>query len=205
MFYLGIDVSKAKLDCALLVGDTDIKHKSKKVANTPAGIAELFTWLSKRGVELAELYVAMKTADIYHEFAAFALHDAGIMVSIVNPSEIKSFGDSLGVHTKKDEVDSVLIARFGQVCKPTAWSAPSKEARTLKALLARQEEIRQDLEREQNCLEEMPANFATESVVQLMEDHITFLKGMLNDFQQEIDTHINQHPALKKDFELLQG
>ena len=41
MFYIGIDVSKAKLDCSLLMDVTNNKRKSKVVINSKAGISDL--------------------------------------------------------------------------------------------------------------------------------------------------------------------
>ena len=43
--YLGIDVGKKKLDCALQLGD---KVLDKSCDNTSAGFQALFAWLAKR-------------------------------------------------------------------------------------------------------------------------------------------------------------
>ena len=50
MFYLGIDVAKAKLDCCLLLDPGSTKRKSKAVANTTIGFADLLAWLARKGV-----------------------------------------------------------------------------------------------------------------------------------------------------------
>jgi len=39
MFFIGIDVSKAKLDCSLLVDVASSKRKTKSVANSKSRIA----------------------------------------------------------------------------------------------------------------------------------------------------------------------
>lgn len=39
MFFIGIDVSKAKLDCSLLVDVASSKRKTKSVANAKSRIA----------------------------------------------------------------------------------------------------------------------------------------------------------------------
>ena len=44
MSYLGLDVSKAKVDCALLLNN---KVKSKVVQNTPEGFNALTQWLER--------------------------------------------------------------------------------------------------------------------------------------------------------------
>ena len=48
MFYLGLDVSKASLDCCLLYQGIDGKKKNKRVANSSKGTAELLDWLKSK-------------------------------------------------------------------------------------------------------------------------------------------------------------
>jgi hypothetical protein len=43
MFYIGIDVSKAKLDCSLLTDATNNKRKAKVVINSTTGIADFIS------------------------------------------------------------------------------------------------------------------------------------------------------------------
>ncbi len=205
MYHLGIDVAKAKLDCSLLLDETGLKRKSKKVANDPIGFSELLAWLAKQGIKLTELHVTMEATGIYHEQVAQALHAAGITISIVNPAQVKSLGNTLAIRTKTDGVDSFLIARFGLLCKPDAWTPPAPEARTLKALLARQQAIAEDLQRERNRQEKVKISTIPEHVQKSLDDSLTFLQKQLKQLQQKIDDHIDQHPALKEDFKLLKS
>jgi transposase len=205
MFYVGIDVAKAKLDCSLLVDETGFKRKSKKVANNQAGVVELLEFLAKHSIQPADLHVTLEATGIYHEQAAQALYDAGATVFIVNPAQVKALGNTLAIRTKTDGVDSFLIARFGLLCKPDAWIPPSSEARVLKALLARQEAISEDLQRERNRQEKNRGTAAPEHVQESLDDSITFLETQLKRLQQAIDNHIDQHPALKEDLDLLKS
>lgn len=205
MFYLGIDVAKAKLDCSLLLDETGLKRKSKKVANNQTGLTELLTWLTKQAIKLADLHVTMEATGVYHEQAAQTLYDAGVTVSIANPAQVKSLGNTLAIRTKTDGVDSFLIARFGLMCKPAAWIPPAPEARALKALLARQEAIAEDLQRERNRQEKIQIVAAPERVQKSLDDSITFLQTQLKQLRQEIDDHIDQHPTLKEDLDLLKS
>jgi len=123
MFYLGIDVSKAKLDCMLLDSSTG-KVKSKSLANTPIGFNQLLEWLDKQ--KAINPHVVMEPTGVYHEGAALALADAGLIVSLVNPAQLRAFAQGLGVKTKTDKEDSMVLARFGALQKPAAWHADSK-------------------------------------------------------------------------------
>lgn len=73
MFYLGMDVAKAKLDCCLLLDEASAKRKTKVVNNTRSGIADLLAWVAKQQVSSQQLHVVMEATGVYHEQAALAL------------------------------------------------------------------------------------------------------------------------------------
>jgi transposase len=203
MFYLGIDVSKAKLDCSLLLDAASTKRKSKSVANSQAGISDLLEWTGKQGVLPTDLHAVMEGTGVYHEQAALALCDSGVMVSIANPAQVKDFGKGLAVRTKTDGIDSLVLARYGALLKPSAWSPPTQEARALQALLSRREAIAQDLRRELNRQEKADATDTPERIRQSLQDSIDFLKKQLAKLQHDIDDHIDHHPDLKEKLKLL--
>lgn len=205
MFYLGMDVAKAKLDCCLLLDEASGKRKTKVVGNSKSGIVDLLAWVAKQNIVPKALHVIMESTGVYHEQAALALADAGVTVSIVNPAQAKDFGRGLAVRTKTDGVDSFVLARYGALLKPAAWVPPAPEARMLQALLARREAIAQDLQRERNRREKADATDTPELVLKSLEDSIGFLAEQLAQFQQDIDDHINRHPNLEKDMNLLQS
>ena len=152
MFYLGIDVAKAKLDCSLLLDPASAKRKSKTFTNNKDGFVNLLAWLGKFEIAPVNLHAVMEGTGVYHEQVALALTDAGATVSIVNPAHIKDFGRGIAVRTKTDSMDSLVLARYGAMLQPAAWTPPAQEARVLKALLARRDAIAQDLRRELCCL-----------------------------------------------------
>ena len=205
MFYLGMDVAKAKLDCCLLLDESAGRRKTKVVNNTKSGIVDLLAWITKQNVSPEELHLVMEATGIYHEQAALALADVGITVSIINPAQIKDFGRGLAVRTKTDGVDSFVLARYGALLKPAAWQPPPPEARMLQALLARREAIAQDLQRERNRQEKADATDTPERIRQSLAGSIEFLVKQLAELQQDIDRHIDQHPNLKDDMALLQS
>jgi len=203
MFFIGIDVSKAKLDCSLLLDVASSKRRAKSVANSKAGISELLVWCVKQQVATHELHAILEGTGVYHEQAALALADAGATVSIVNPAQVKDFGRSLGVRTKTDGVDSLVLARFGAMLSPRPWTPPTQEARVLQALLSRREAIAQDLQRERNRLEKADATDTPALIRQSIVESIAFLEQQLTKLQQDIDEHINKYPGLKADRDLL--
>jgi len=203
MFFIGIDVSKAKLDCCLLVDAETQKRRAKSVANSSDGITNLVSWCAKHQAPNAQLHAIMEGTGVYHEQAALALADLGVTVSIVNPAQVRDFGRSLGIRTKNDGMDSFVLARYGALLKPKAWTPPAPEARVLQALLARREAVAQDLQRELNRLEKADATDTPPLIRQSLTDSIGFLERQLAKLDRDIDGHINHHPNLKTDRDLL--
>jgi transposase len=205
MFYIGIDVSKAKLDCSLLTDATNNKRKSKVVINSTTGISDLLVWTNKQLVQNDQLHAILEGTGVYHEQAAQALHNAGVLVSIVNPAQVRSFAFGLAIRNKTDDMDSFVLARYGALLKPQIWIPPTQEARTLQALLKRREAISHDLLREKNRLEKADSTDTPTMCRKSITDSIEFLKEQLAKIQTDIDDHTNSHTNFKADLELLQS
>lgn len=203
MFYLGIDVAKTKLDCCLLLDPATTKRKSKTFTNNKNGFADLLQWVDKFKITQDNLHAVMEGTGVYHEQLAVFLADSGVTVSIVNPAQIKDFGRAIAVRTKNDRMDSFVIARYGAIIQPTAWTPPPQEARILKALLARRDAINEDLQRELNRQEKSGVTDTPELICQSLNESINFLKTQLKKLQKDIDDHIKRHPKLQDDYELL--
>jgi len=201
MFYLGVDVSKKKLDCMLL-DSTNGKLKSKSLSNTKAGFEELIGWLTEN--KAPEAHVVMEPTGVYHEPAALALADAGLTLSLVNPAQLRQFAQGLGVKNKTDKADSTVLARYGEAVKPEAWQPPSKSARHLKALLARRDAVADDLQREQNRREAVEFAVSPDEVKQSIIQSISFLQAELKRLETAIKEHIDSDPDLRSKKELLE-
>jgi len=202
MFYLGIDVAKKTLDCMLLDTSTG-KLKSKGgISNTAAGFVQLLNWLAEKNAVAP--HVVMEPTGLYHEAAALALADAGLIVSLVNPAQLRAFAQGLGVKNKTDKEDSAVLARFGAAQNPAPWQPPSPSARRLKALLARRDAVADDLQRECNRKEANDFSSTPEAVSDSIAESIAFLKAELKRLEKMIAKHINDDPDLRKKKELLE-
>ena len=105
MNIVGIDVSKKKLDCALLKERVNTPL-NKQVANTATGFQSLVTWCCRKAeCEPHNLHIILEATGPYHEAAAEAMYEFGTKVSVVNPAKTKYFGQSLGVKAKNDRLD----------------------------------------------------------------------------------------------------
>jgi len=201
---IGIDVSKEKLDVALL-REQD-KVKTKAVANKQMGWQELLDWsLKNTGLPIGELHFVMEATGIYHEQLATFLYDAGAKVSVVNPAQIKFYGQGLGVRSKNDKKDSVVLARYGLKENPKSWQPEAQEIRELKALLARFDGIEKDLQREKNRQEKAQISLAPAEVINSLNLMIEQLKTERKRLSKLIEDHINKHQKLKENKALLES
>lgn len=193
---IGIDISKLKFDLCLLHENNKLKHKV--FPNSAAGFLQLSAWLTKQKVE--RVSACMEATGTYGEALALYLFEAGHTVSIINPAVIKAYAQSHLSRTKTDKVDATLIARFCQERKPPAWTPPAREVRELQALVRRLESLMEMHQMEVNRLE---AGVSAELVRDSLTEHIAFLDEEIKRTTALIRQHINQHPTLREQRELL--
>ncbi len=206
MATIGIDVSKEKLDCAWLRDLTSGKMKGKVHPNTPAGHQALLDWAIKHtGAAVGTLQFIMEATGVYHEALAYALHAAGAQVYVINPARVTAYAQSLGRRTKTDKKDSQVLARYGATHDLLRWQPEPAEIRRLRALLARYEAVKQDIQREQNRLEKALVSAASPEVVASIETVATHLETEQARLAALINDHIDQHPDLKRDRALLES
>lgn len=203
MYTLGVDVAKNKLDVCLLSPEHD-QRRAKTVPNTPEGFTELQDWLIRQKVpDLSQVHLILEATGVYHEAAALWFVEAGAVVSVVNPAQVKALGQGVAVRTKTDARDSQVLACYGALVNPPPWQPPSPEIRELQALMARLDAVEADLRREQNRLEKTEAVPAPATVLNSLQQHIAFLQQEQTRVQTAIHEHIDRHPRLKQDPDLL--
>ena len=86
-------------------------------------------WLKAMGSKQA--HVCMEATGRYSLGVALALHDAGHVVSVVNPAQIRDFARTKLGRNKTDKVDAALIREYAELFKPEPWIPPSPAMRRL--------------------------------------------------------------------------
>jgi transposase len=205
-YVIGCDVSKKKLELGLLLSLEPLKLRSKVVENSQPGCLGLIDWACRQAnCSPGELHVVMEATGAYHEVAAYALSQAGVRVSVVNPAQVRDFAKGLAVRTKTDAADRAVLARYGATVKPPLWQPPAAEVVELKALLSRLQAIEADLGRESNRLEKAQISVTPQVVLESLHKSLAFLEQEKRALQKRIDDHIEGHPQLKADRELLES
>ena len=193
-FYLGIDVAKAKLDCALRYPNG--KVRTKIVPNTPQGYADLLGWLSYK--EALDVHVCMEATGVYWEEIAQFLATHGLTVSVVNPAQIKAYAASRLTRSKTDAIDARLIAEFCAERQPPPWQARPEAEVTLRALVLRLDALQTMRIQESNRL-----GVAQESVRSDIQKHLEWLDQQIQSLIKAINDHIDSNPELKVKRDLL--
>jgi transposase len=199
--YLGVDISKEKFDVALIQDVTSPEKVKKKIfSNNSVGFAKLMKWLESRASEA--VHVAMEATGTYWECLALYLCQQGFKVSVVNPALIKKEAGSWGARNKTDSLDASIIARFCLAKKPSAWAAPSAELRELRDLIRHLDCLEQEKRQNENRLS---AGVKSDAVRHSLEEVIAFLDKEIRELRNRISDHIDRHPGLKSDSELLES
>jgi transposase len=194
MHVVGIDVAKAKLAVVLLTASGKAFHKS--CPNTPAGHAELVRWLARQGD--APVRVGLEATGGYQEAVALVLHDAGHVVSVLNPSSVEAYARSQLRRAKTDPTDAAVIADYMRTQTPVRWIPAPPEARQLQALVRRLDALLEMRTQESNRLE-----LAAAIVRPSIEGTVSHLNAEIVAIKQQIATHIDQFPRLRTQRDLI--
>lgn len=191
---LGIDVAKKKLDAALMF---DGKTLKRKFDNSLKGFNLMQGWLASLHIE--RVHACLEATGTYGEGVAEFLHEKGHRVSVVNPFRIKSYALSDLRRNKTDSADASTIADFCLVKDPEDWHPLPLEVKHLQALTRRIEVLDQMLASERNRLEA-----ASRSVRPSLNRIIRTLEKEIKSVESVIKEHIDNHPNLKQQNNLLQ-
>jgi len=193
---LGLDVAKLTFHACLVRETGKLKHRA--FPNSPEGFAQLSDWLAKLGAELT--HACLEATGTYYEALASYLHEHGHTVSVLNPASVKDYARSRLSRTKTDRVDSALIAGFCLERRPPAWQPPAPELRELQALVRRLDSLVEMRTMEENRLS---SGVAVAAVRASVEEHLAYLSEQIKRTQALIRSHIDSHPGLRRQRELL--
>jgi transposase len=195
MMSLGVDVSKATLHVALVVAGDQWRHKT--CANTPAGFHELAQWLARHTPD--PVHACLEATGPYGDAIALFLYEAGHTVSVVNPSILAAYAKAQMLRAKADAVDAAMIARYCAKEQPAPWAPLPAEVRQLQALVRRIDALQEMRTQETNRL-----GVTTDAVVRAsIEALVATLDAQIADLKQRIAEHLDQHPNLRAQRDLL--
>lgn len=142
---VGIDVSKQSLDIAVR---QQSKVRTRKVANTPEGFAQVCDWLKGQGVSRAHL--CLEATGTYSDAIALFAHQQGHQVSVLNPARVAAFRKAEGKLSKTDAQDAALLLRYCEQKHPAAWTPTPAEVLKLQGLVGHLDDLEQMRQQERN-------------------------------------------------------
>lgn len=189
--YIGIDVSKATLDIAVLPDG-----ESWTVTNDDPGLAAL----APRLVALTPVVIVLEATGGFEMLAALTLAQAGLPVAVVNPRQVRDFAKAMGCLAKTDALDAGILALFAQRIRPEPRPLPNEAAQLLEGLLTRRRQIVDMLTAEKNRL-----GFARGPIKRDITQHIRWLEKRLADVDGDLQDAVTASPLYQAKAELLRS
>src|SRR5215211_6077596 len=176
--FVGIDVSKDRLDVAVLG-----EEQGWQVDNTQEGIAKLVQQMQEACPEL----IVVEATGGYQRAVMDALFHAGLAVAVVNPARVRQFARACGLLAKTDKLDAQVLAVFGQRVQPRRYEGKSEAARHLSALLVRRKQLEEMLKAEQNRLRTISPSLrgSVERIIALLKEEKKRLDEQIQEFLKE--------------------
>jgi transposase len=176
--YVGIDVSKARLDVAVLG-----ERREQQVDNASQGIAQLVEWMQDLQPEL----IVVEATGGYQRAVVETLFVAGLSVAVVNPARVRQFARACGLLAKTDKLDARMLAVFGQRVQPRQYEGKTEAEKQLSAMLVRRKQVEEMLKAEQNRLRTIsPAlRGSVERIIAILKEEKKRLDEQIRELMKE--------------------
>ncbi|MDI1276880.1 IS110 family transposase [Methylobacter sp.] len=196
----GVDVGSEEL--ILVVRKNSKALDPQKFSNTPADRARLV----KKLVKLPGIIVCLEATGIYHFDLAIALHDAGVLIMVINPKASHNFAKVLMKNSKTDAVDANTLAEYAERMDFVAWTRPSDEKIALRCFSRRINSLTNQKAAAKNHLHALTATQETpKAVLNDAKLAIIQLQKRIDRLAAEALVLIGKYPELTRTLQLLIG
>ena len=189
--YVGIDVSKDRLDVAVVPsGD------KRQFSNDEAGLSKLLGNL----VKLSPTLVVMEPTGGFEVPLAGALAAEGLPVAVVNARQIRNYARAVGKLAKTDKLDAMIIAEFAHKVEPEVRPLRDEENQEIKAIVSRRCQLVEMLKAEKNRLAIAPKHIKPNIMA-----HIEWLRREMDDLDRNLRELIEASPIWREKDDLLRS
>jgi transposase len=189
--FIGIDVSKNRLDVALLP-DTQTWSCANNEEEIPG--------LVERLRQLSPTLIVLEATGGLETLVVAALSTAKLPIVVINPRQARDFAKATGKLAKTDGIDAKVLAFFGQALRPEPRPLKEQELSDLTALLTRRNQLVAMLTAEKNRLSSAP-----KSIRKDIEEHIRWLEKRIKESNADLEKHIQDTPLWREKDQLLQS
>jgi transposase len=180
IIYCGVDVSKHHLDVLQ-------EGRLVRFENTVKGSEDLYALKGR-------VHYVLESTGGYERTAAWQLMKAGARVSIVNPSRVRFFAQSMGQLAKTDPIDAGIITQYARVRRPEPSVEPSKRQRELVAYVDRRQQLMEMRTAEMNRLD----TAAYPESIKLVKKHLRWLEREIEKLDHQIDETIQADGQMRE-------
>jgi transposase len=181
--YIGIDVSKVKLDMVELPSG-----EHWQVTNNAEGIKALCERFKQEVPNL----IVLEPSGGYENLVFRELSQTGLPVVMVHATRIRDFAKAIGKRAKNDKIDARVLALFAQKVVPEVRVMPSAERLDLELLVARRIQIVEMLVSEKNRL----ALSSSLAVGENIKKHIEFLENEQKALETDLESRVKASSEL---------
>jgi transposase len=160
--FVGVDIAATSFAAAWLVNGSP-PQRARTFSQTPDGFAAFQAALASTGVQPATTLIVLEATGSYWIRLAVTLHQAGYLVSIVNPAHAHAFARSLPRRAKTDLLDAQLLAQFAAERQPPRWTPPEQVYHELRQRLLVRDGLltmRQQARNQRHALVQWPVHIA---------------------------------------------
>jgi transposase len=189
--FIGIDVSKEKLDVAVRP-----TGEFMSFSNNEDGISCVVDFVKSFFPSL----VVLEATGGLETAAVGMLADKGLPVVVINPRQVRDFAKATGKLAKTDAIDAHLIARFGEAVRPEIRLLKDQEAQKLTALITRRRQIVEMITAEKNRLHAAPKWTSKD-----IQTNISWLEKCLKKVDKDLKNLLKKSPVWREKDEILQS
>lgn len=189
--FIGIDVSKDKLDVAVRPTEKDITF-----TNDEDGISFLVSFVKS----LSPSLIVLEASGGLETAAVGALALESLPVVVINPRQMRDFAKATGKLAKTDTIDARTIARFAELLQPEARPLKDEEAQRLTALNTRRRQIVEMITAEKNRFSSAPIWTRND-----IKAHISWLEKCLKKVDNDLSNLLRKSPVWKQKNDILRS
>jgi len=191
--FVGIDVSKAVLDIAVLPsGD------AWSTPNSTEGVGQLV----KRLREISPKLIVLEASGGLERRVLAALVGASLPAVAVNPRQVRDFAKATGKLAKTDAIDAAVLALFADRIRPEVRAPKDEQTQELEALVVRRRQVVDMITAEKNRLTAEPPSKRVRTAI---GKTIRWLQKQLEEIDTDLDESVRKSPAWRETEDLLRS
>lgn len=204
--FVGIDIAKKSFVVAACTKE-GLRRKPRTFGNHLKGFEKCFSWLQElsQNTKTDDFHICLESTGVYGVNLARYFHELPqVTVSMINPAQIHAFARTKLSRNKTDAVDALLIADYAATQKPPLWHPTPLHLEHLQAMVRRIQSLEKLRREELNRLDALKCLSQPQPlVIQSLQETLANIEAQIKRLKKACLEHINQHPDLKKNKQLL--